>query len=443
MRAEKRKKYIALMMAGLLVLTVPLVWVRAFFAARELTIHDYADLPEWKTLITTSNGDIIYRDGCVSPELYGNLLGKPNASSDGNVIVNSITGKHADAMVPHSLNPITGLAGLKEEDLEQLQTTLLSDAAHRAVKDAFDSLDGVCAAYNYVTGEVYMLLSLPSGTSHDETAPAGSLSNICTSNRCTPGSTMKLVAAICAADQGIDPGFIHNCTGALTLPDGSIVKCHKTSGHGKLDLEDAIGLSCNTYMAALIQQLDTAKAQETLRELGFLLNGEKSDLRGSVSDLTYLYSRTTFTSNREFNSVWGLIGQGETLVNPLHMLTIVGAIAGGGQTAAPYLVERIGTEEDVYFQAEDAGTMTLIDSQTAAAVATHWRNATQKHYNVSERFTMLKTGTAQVSNGTNRLLMGVIEDCSTVFYISVSNTSGNVIYDIADALLAALPQNDE
>ncbi len=442
MRAEKRKKYIAILMASVLVLTVPLVWVRAFFAADELTIHDYADLPEWKTLITTQNGDVIYQDGCVAPELYGNLVGRPNASKEGNVIVNSITGCYAADMVPHSINPVSGVAGLEEADLEQLQTTLLSDAAHRAVQDAFDSHNGACAAYNYVTGEVYMLLSLPSGISLDKNAPAGSLSNICTSNRCSPGSTMKLIASICAAEQGIDPNFIHNCTGKLTLPDGSTVKCHKTSGHGKLNLEDAIGLSCNTYMAALIQKFDTAKTQETLRQLGFLLNGEQSDSRGSVSELSYLYSRTTFTTTREFKSVWGLIGQGETLVNPLHMLTIIGAIAGGGQTAAPYLVERIGTEEDVYFQAGDAGMLTLIDSQTASAVANHWRIATQKHYNVNERFTMLKTGTAEVNKSTNRLLMGVIEDCNTVFYISVSDTSGKEIYNIANALLEALPQNN-
>ena len=442
MRAEKRKKYIALLMAGLLVLTVPLVWLRVFFAADDLTVHDYADLPEWKTLITTGNGDVLYRGDCVSPELYGNLLGKPNLSREGNIIVNSITSHYSDEMVPHNLNPITGIAGLKENDLEQLQTTLLSDAAHRAVRDAFNSHNGACAAYNYVTGEVYMLLSLPSGLSLDESAPAGSLFNTCTSGRCTPGSTMKLVAAICAADQGISPNFTYNCTGTLTLPDGNVVKCHKSSGHGKLDLEGAIGLSCNVYMAALIQQLDVTKAQETLRELGFLLNGEKNTHRGSLSDLSYPYSNTTFTSNKEFNSVWGLIGQGESLVNPLHMLTIAGAIAGGGQTAVPYLVERIGTKDDVYFQAPPANMMTLIDNQTATAVASHWRNATQKHYKVDARFTMLKTGTAQVNNGTNRLLMGVIEDYNTVFYISVSGTSGNEIYDIANAILNALPQSN-
>lgn len=439
MRAEKRKKYIAVLMAALLVLTVPLVWVRTFFAADELTIHDYADLPDWKTIIISRNGDILYQDGCVSPELFGNLIGKPNESKEGNVILNSITSRYADDMVPHNLNPVTGIDGLEEKDLERLQTTLLSEAAHQAVRDAFESHNGVCAAYNYVTGEVYMLLSLPSGTSISDTAPAGSLTNVCILGRCVPGSTMKLIAVICALRQGIDPDFIHNCTGSLILPDGKTVKCHKTSGHGKLDLEDAIGLSCNTYMAALIQQLNVEQTHETLQQMGFLLNGEAAEENGTVSELSYLVSRTTFTSNQDFTSVWGLIGQGESNVNPLHMLTIVGSIAGGGQTAAPYLVERIGSAEDVHFQAKEAKKLTLIDSQTAQAVADHWRTATQKHYNVDERFTMLKTGTAETGSGTNRLLMGVIEDCSTVFYISVTDTSGKEIFNIADALLDALP----
>lgn len=439
MRAEKRKKYIAIWMAALLVLSVPVAWVRAIIAADELTIHDYTMLSEFKTSIATANGDVLFRDSCVDPGLFGNLIGMPVTSKDENRISNSITGHYAEEMIPAALNPLAGIKAMTEEDAEQLLTTLLSVEAHEAVREAFASHDGICAAYNYVTGEVYMLLSLPSGLSLADDAPEGSLINVCLRGRVVPGSTMKLVAIICALDQGIDPNFTYVCTGELELPDGNIVKCHRSSGHGKLGLEDAVGLSCNTYMAALIQQLDVEQAQETLHRMGFLLNGEEAETNGKVSRLSHIYSRTTFDSNRKFNSVWGLVGQGESNVNPVHMLTVIGAIAGEGKTAAPYLVERIGTEEKARFQAEEAETLTLMDSETARRVAGHWRQATEAYYKMDERFTMLKTGTAQVKNGNNRLLMGVIEDINTAFYISVTGSSGDEIYDIANTLLSCLP----
>ena len=113
--------------------------------------------------------------------------------------------------------------------------------------------------------------------------------------------------------------------------------------------------------------------------------------------------------------------------------------------ANPYLVEKISSANDkVYFQADAPEMLTLMDSQLAQETAEHWSNATEKYYNMDERFTMLKTGTAQINNGksNNRLLMGVIEEQNTVFYISVTNTSDTEIYDIANTILSFLPTED-
>ena len=51
------------------------------------------------------------------------------------------------------------------------------------------------------------------------------------------------------------------------------------------------------------------------------------------------------------------------------------------------------------------------------------------------------TAPAETTGATNRLLMGVIEDCHTVFYICVNGSTGSEIYDIANSLLEALPRS--
>jgi cell division protein FtsI/penicillin-binding protein 2 len=47
------------------------------------------------------------------------------------------------------------------------------------------------------------------------------------------------------------------------------------------------------------------------------------------------------TDTASFKNVWSLVGQGQTLVNAADMAMIAGAVANGGKTAVPYIVESV------------------------------------------------------------------------------------------------------
>lgn len=450
-RAEKRKKYIPRLLALVLVLFAPLTYIRVLFDAAELNRRDLNIGAEHLSTITTSNGDILHQGSCIDPEIFGNLIGDSLGYKDGSLPVeNAIVPKYKEELKITGFNPLVGAASLKQRNTSDLRTTLLSVNAHEHIKSLFGSYNGVCCVYNYVTGEVYMLLSLPSGLKTGPDAVSGSLRNNNLRNCFIPGSTMKIVATICALDQGLDD-YTTTCTGETTLPDGNVAKCH--SIHGKVDLKRAIGGSCNCYMAELIQKLNINEARQSLEKLGFILHSDAENvetdgqppLQGDLSRLTYTYSTTVFDSNGTFSDVWGLIGQGKSQITPLHMATIAGSVANGGCTAKPYLMERITAGSGkVLFQEKGGDMMELVDPETVELTRQYWQEAVADYYtNVDDAITLAKSGTAEQGNGTtNRMLMGAMEEYNTAFFILVEGLpSGDpLIYTIANNLVQYLPR---
>lgn len=86
-----------------------------------------------------------------------------------------------------------------------------------------------------------------------------------------PGSVFKPFVAAWALDHlGLDPTRTVLCQGAAG--DGANYKglhCASTYGHGVVDLEQALKVSCNCYFAWLGEQFDSAQAVECLQTFGF------------------------------------------------------------------------------------------------------------------------------------------------------------------------------
>ncbi len=146
------------------------------------------------------------------------------------------------------------------------------------------------------------------------------------------GSVFKPVVAAAALENGIGEDYSYECTGSVTL-NGVTFNCHKKDGHGVIDMETAVALSCNTYFISLALEVSADRIIETAKAFGF---GEQTffadSLRSKGGNLPDKIDSKAATANLAF-------GQGELTATPVQICTMMAIIANGGHKVRPNLVE--------------------------------------------------------------------------------------------------------
>ncbi len=207
------------------------------------------------------------------------------------------------------------------------------------------------------TGDILSMVSTPSFdpnsvkqnwdyiSTDEENTP---LINRTIQGRYPPGSTFKVVTALSFMRNNPDYlNYVHNCTGSITIEDTTI-SCAGNKVHGEVNLEKALKVSCNTYFASLVNELDPKALEDTANDLlfnkslDFILPYSNSSFGFMEDDETGDFMRT-------------YIGQGKTLVTPLYMAQLFQAIANDGVMLTPHLVDEI----------QSAGGLTVDDIKTA------------------------------------------------------------------------------
>lgn len=155
-----------------------------------------------------------------------------------------------------------------------------------------------------------------------------------------PGSIFKIITAIAALEEGIKPDTKVLCTGKAVL-GGNKFRCAKRSGHGHLNMIDAIKHSCNTYIYSIAQQIGPDKIIEVAKKfgLGQLTNIDlPGELEGFVPSPEW--------KNKTHNSKWQLgdtlnlsIGQGFLLTTPIQLTRMIAAIASDGKLFTPQIAQ--------------------------------------------------------------------------------------------------------
>jgi penicillin-binding protein 2 len=157
-----------------------------------------------------------------------------------------------------------------------------------------------------------------------------------------PGSTFKVVTAIAALEEGaLRPGGTVYCPGRYTL-GGHSWRCDKESGHGQVDLEHALGASCDVFFYALGDRMGT----DRIAKWGALLGLGKPtglDLQGEIPGV--MPDEAWHDARQPGGHQHGMslniaIGQGDVNVTPLQQLVLYGAIATG-KVWKPQVVLRI------------------------------------------------------------------------------------------------------
>lgn len=216
-----------------------------------------------------------------------------------------------------------------------------------------------------------------------------------------PGSVFKLMVALAALEEGFDPNTKINCKGYYKLGKRNF-RCWKESGHGPLDLKNAIKHSCNTYFFSLAQQLGYDKFASMARKFGY---GQKIDINLQGASLGNIPSK--YWKEKYYKMPWlggdtlnAAIGQGFILATPMQIALSTARIANGGIAINPHIVRNY----DVMAQLDRLGNRALVKSknikfiQDAMYKVVNEKKGTAYYQRLKiDNFEMAgKTGTAQV-----------------------------------------------
>lgn len=300
-------------------------------------------------------------------------------------------------------NRITGLHSLIKNGRGNDVTLTLDSELCAVAYDKLNGRKGVVAAYNYKKGE--LLCSVSSGNYDIRNKPSeeeineningqydGIYMNRLIDGLYTPGSTFKIITAASAVENKKDiSSWEYTCEGETTV-DGVKVTCpHR---HGKLDFKTAFSNSCNCAFAQLSVDLGEERLTATAKAFGF---GESF----SFGKVQTEKSRIDLSNAEKGDIAWAGVGQYTTLVNPYHMLTVVGSIANNGTAVLPYAVSSVATPEGRVVEETTAQSREYISSSVANLLKEMMRFTVEDNYG-DWRFQGLqmcgKTGTAEISD---------------------------------------------
>lgn len=182
--------------------------------------------------------------------------------------------------------------------------------------------------------------------------------------------------------------------------------------------------------------------------MGYLVNEEGNQKYLNINGISAFTASTTLTDKTDFNTQWGCMGQGETLVSPLQMMIWQSAIANqSGVSTNPYLISYMTkVSGTVTAQAETSFGSQMFSPETASHIREIMLDNGTKNYASLLPGTAVgvKSGTAQVENGNkeNSLLTGFVDDPAfpIAFCIQIDDrVKGEVsTSDIAGVLLRNL-----
>ena len=255
--------------------------------------------------------------------------------------------------------------------------TTLQYPLQQAAYDALGEFDGAIAVMEPATGKILAMVSKPDFDPNtisenweqivaDENSKSPLL-NRASQGLYPPGSTFKIITALEYIRQNPNDyqNYTYNCSGTI-WKDNSKLSCFSGEVHGTVDLKRSFVKSCNTSFANLGLLLDADQMKETCE--GLLFNQALPVEKLETSKSSFVLNQKSSTSEVMETS----IGQGKTLVTPLHMLMITSAVANDGVLMKPYVIA--STEN------HDGGTVKTYEPKEYGAVLTKEEAGILKEY---------------------------------------------------------------
>ena len=299
--------------------------------------------------------------------------------------------------------------------------------------EAYQALNGhagTVAVYKYKTGEILCMVSAPSydplhvpSDIESNDRYKGAYLNRFLSSTFTPGSVYKTVTLAAALEELPDlEDRTWTCQGSVQIGDETIV-CSGT--HGEQHIGDAFANSCNVAFAQIAEELGA----ETLKTYT-----EKAGLTDSydINGLPTAKGSFSWENITDGQLGWAGVGQYKDQVNPCALMVYMGAIAGGGKAAQPYLIEKtvsaLGIPSIPHITRK---TGMLVSTATAEKLSDMMADNVEKTYG-RDRFPNMdicaKSGTAEVGEEQrpHAWFAGFLrnEDAPYAFVVLVENGGG-------------------
>jgi penicillin-binding protein 2 len=289
-------------------------------------------------------GDFVGKNGLEN--IYESLLRGQKGYKEVEVDVSGRELKTLRKLPPESGNNLILTLDVKiQKELEKLMTGT-----------AEVNKNGSAVVMKVQTGEIIAITSKPSfdpnkfaaGISPDNwkelvTDEWHPLQNRSIHGQYPPGSTYKIVTALAGLEEGIiKPDTSIYCPGHFKLGRGRY-RCWKKSGHGAVDLHDALVQSCDVYFYTIGHRLGIDTIAKYAKRIGLGrptrmgLSREKNGLV-PTTQWKLLKKKQPWLLGETISAS---IGQGYNLVTPIQQAMMMGAVANGGVLLKPYLVKRI------------------------------------------------------------------------------------------------------
>lgn len=222
--------------------------------------------------------------------------------------------------------------------------TTLDYSLQEAAYNALGNNKGAVVAMDPETGRILAWVSKPDfnpntiAANWDNIISNTDSENSVLLNRVTqglypPGSTFKILTTLEYIKEHSDYSSYHyECDGSIENA-GTEIHCYNNAVHGSEDLKTSFAKSCNASYANIGLSLDKTSFAKLCNSLLF---------NKDIPSASYPYNKSSFVLNKDSKegaTMQTAIGQGQTLVTPLHMALITSAIANDGVLMKPYIID--------------------------------------------------------------------------------------------------------
>lgn len=321
-------------------------------------------------------------------------------------------------------DPVNGAYRFHDSNFGSDMTLALDAELCAAAYNAMNGRKGTVGVYNYKTGEILCMVSLPSydpqnppDVSAEPEKYEGVYINRFISAAYTPGSVFKLVTAAAAIDQLQNSDTrIYQCEGE-TIINGAKVTC--PSAHGNVTLEQALAVSCNVAFAEISLELGGSTLQKYADKAGF-----NTSLR--IDGIKTAIGKANVSEAEGGDLAWAGIGQYSNTANPLSFMAYMGAIANDGVQVTPKLMKDTGLRS--VLPGYGIQKKRILSEETAKKVGAMMRRNVTEAYgegNYKGLELCAKSGTAEVGGDRkpHAWFAGYLdrEDCPLAFVVVVEN----------------------
>ncbi|MGN0466629.1 MAG: peptidoglycan D,D-transpeptidase FtsI family protein [Lachnospiraceae bacterium] len=294
----------------------------------------------------------------------------------------------------------------KEKNPGNNVVTSLDTRLQKAAYEAMEGKKGAVVAIEPSTGRVLAMVSKPDFNPNnikenwDDLANKdqnATLLNRAIQDLYPPGSTFKTVTAFEYIKEYPDTykEYMYDCDGSI-IENGVIINCYQNAVHGTVNLKESMAHSCNTSFVNIGTKLNMKEMYNTCNTLMF---NKKIPF-----DLQVRKSQYELTNKTDSGQIpQTMIGQGETLITPLHNALIMSAVANKGVMMKPTLVDYVESYKGKILEQTEPKEIDTVMTEEQTKILRDFLRAVVESGSASDLYTERykaygKTGSAEHGN---------------------------------------------